>query len=211
MSDSFQSQSTPYEWGELNIGGHHDDPPLDDSTLGYRMNHMMMRIRDPKKSMYFYQDLMGMRTLFTFNAGPFTTYYLTHPHTPEHRADLAKFSSEMVTKMQFTPGLLELTHIHGSEKMPEGYYTNGNVPPALGFGHLGFTVPDVAAAQKRLEEHGVQIFKPLGLTDRATIPITDWETERGVGVGTEDGLHPNFRKIVDSISHVIDPVSLCLF
>ncbi|KIW17541.1 lactoylglutathione lyase [Exophiala spinifera] len=200
--------SCPLEWGKLNVGSHPDEPPLpeDDPTVGIRMNHCMLRVRDPKKSLFFYKNLLGMRTIFTINAGPITTYYLTHPQTTEHRADLAKFSRETALRTQFTSGLLELMHVHGSEKQPEGYYTGtGNVVPALGFGHLGFTVPDVKATVARLEEHGVKVFKPLGVSDRATLPITSWETEKGVGLGDEDGLAPEFNRIVKSFVHVFDP------
>lgn len=210
MSTQPSTQATPYEWGKLNVGGHHDDPPLpeDDPAAGIRMNHCMLRVRDPKKSLFFYMNLLGMRTVFTMNAGPMTTYYLTHPLTPEHRADLSKFSAETALKLPHSAGLLELMHIHGTEHQPEGHYQGtGNILPAFGFGHLGFTVPDVEATVKRLTDHGVKVFKPLGVSDRATIPITDWETEKGCGLGDEDGLAPEFNRIVKSFVHVFDPVS----
>ena len=51
----------------------------------------MLRIRDPQESLHFYIDLMGMRTVFTMNTGPFTIYYLGYPQTDEHREDPVKF------------------------------------------------------------------------------------------------------------------------
>jgi lactoylglutathione lyase len=175
------------------------------------MNHCMIRIRNPKKSLFFYMNLLGMRTVFTINAGPKTTYYLAHPQTPEHRADLSKFSEETAAKTAFTSGLLELWHVHGSENQPEGFYSGtGNTPPALGFGHLGFTVPNVAATVKRLEEHGVKVVKHLGVASRAHLPISDWEAERGVGVGDEWGIAGVYGEICKSFAHVHDPVSDCM-
>lgn len=46
--------------------GHATDPILpNDPTIGYKLNHSMMKIRDPKQSMEFYTSLMGMRQVFS--------------------------------------------------------------------------------------------------------------------------------------------------
>lgn len=199
------SSPTPFEHGVFLPNGHHTDPPLPEShpTVGYKLNHFMLRIRDPQRSLKFYIDLMGMRTVFTMNVGPFTIYYLGYPQTPEHRADLVQFGEDTAANLQHTLGLLELYHVHGSEAKGQGYYANGNTPPNLGFGHLGFTVPDVPAALERLQEAGVQVIKPLGVTTRESIPISKWEEEQGVGLGT---IHPNYKSVFDQIAFVRDPV-----
>ncbi|KAH7009590.1 Glyoxalase/Bleomycin resistance protein/Dihydroxybiphenyl dioxygenase [Ilyonectria destructans] len=176
--------------------------PENNPTTGYRLNHFMLRIRDPKATLHFYIDLMGMRTVFTMNAGPMTIYYLGYPQTPEHRADPAKFSRDTCAQLPFTLGLLELFHIHGSEKSEEGYHSTGNTPPALGFGHLGFTVPDVPAAVKRLETAGVSVFKSLGEASKESIPINSWEVEKGIGAGE---VHPFFKAGFENIAFVRDP------
>jgi len=199
---------TPFEWGAFLPNGHRTDPPLpeDDPTIGYKLNHFMLRIRDPVRSLHFYIELMGMRTVFTTNVGPFTIYYLGYPTTATHRADLAPFGLDTAISLQHTLGLLELHHVHGSEKQTEGYYATGNDPlrGGLGFGHLGFTVPDVPAALARLQAAGVKVVKPLGVATRESIPISDWEIERGIGHGE---IHDNCKAVFDKIAFVQDPVS----
>jgi lactoylglutathione lyase len=204
LSSSSSASATPFPLGDFLPGGLKNDPPLpsSDPTIGYKLNHFMLRIRDPKASLNFYMNLMGMRTVFTMNTGPFTIYYLGYPQTPEHCADLPKFGAETFANLQHTLGLLELYHVHGSEKQGEGYYSTGNEPPNLGFGHLGFTVPDVPAAIARLSEAGVKVLKPLNVTTRESIPLSEWEAKNGVGV---DEIHPNYAKVFDNIAFVQDP------
>ncbi|KIX03461.1 lactoylglutathione lyase [Rhinocladiella mackenziei CBS 650.93] len=204
------SSPSPFPHGVFLPNGLNTDPPLpaNDPTIGYKLNHFMLRIRDPEKSLHFYINLMGMRTVFTMNVGPFTIYYLGYPHTPEHRADLKSFGLDTSINLQHTLGLLELYHVHGSEKQGEGYYQTGNSPPNLGFGHLGFTVPSVPEALKRLEDNKVEVIKPQGVSTRDSIPISEWENERGVGVevkGTESEIHHEYRKAFDQIAFVRDP------
>ncbi|KKK17842.1 putative lactoylglutathione lyase (Glo1) [Aspergillus rambellii] len=210
MSNSLKSSSSsPFEPGVFLPGGHNTDPPLpqDSPTTGYQLNHSMLRIRDPQRSLHFYITLMGMRTVFTMNTGPFTIYYLGYPSSAEDRADLPRWSARVGNPRVLTQtlGLLELYHIHGTEKpLAEGGYEvcNGNVPPHLGFGHLGFTVPDVPAAVNRLRDAGVPILKDLQVSSRASVPLSSWEEERGVGLGE---IHPNYTALFDQIAYVTDP------
>lgn len=180
----------------------HDDHP----TLGFRLNHCMLRIRDPKATLHFYIDLMGMRTIFTLNTGPFTVFCLGYPQTPAHRADPAAYSREVQSPsvMSRTSGLLELSHCHASEDQPETYIANGYKPPHLGFNHLGFTVPNPGTVTKRLREEGVRIVKDVGEGPNDLIPTTKWEREEK-GIATAD-LHPGFTHILRQIAFVEDPV-----
>ena len=103
-----QKQQQSFEPGLFLPGGHNTDPPLPESspTTGYKLNHFMLRIRDPSRSLHFYTTLLGMRTVFTMNAGPFTLYYLGYPPTPSDRADLpawAARTSEFHTLTQTPP------------------------------------------------------------------------------------------------------------
>jgi len=186
-----------------------NNPPIldDHPTIGYQLNHCMLRIRDPKATLHFYMELMGMRTIFTLNAGPFTIYFLAYPQTPEHRADPAAFSQDLIphSVMCRTLGLLELCHYHGSEDQPPSFISNGNTPPHLGFNHLGFTVPDVRKAVDRLRREGVKVVKDVDEGPVEGIPTTSWEKKTHC-IAT-DALDPTFGKILHQIAFVEDPVS----
>lgn len=201
----------PLAPGEFRPGGHLPVPKLAEHspTVGYQLNHFMLRIRDPARTLHFYVNLMGMRVIFTLNGGPFTVYYLGYPSTEIDRADLQAWASKLTTPgtMGKTLGLLELKHIHGSEKpLMEGGYeiATGNEPPNMGFGHLGFTVPDVHATVERLRKERVKILKELDVAERNDIPLTEWEERRGVGVGD---LHDDYRKNFRKVAFLADPVS----
>lgn len=195
---------TSFPVGEFLPNGTHNDPPPAAATAGFKLNHFMTRIRDPAVSLPFYVELLGMRIVFTMNTGPFTIYYLGYPQTPEHANDLPSFGNETCANLQHTLGLLELYHIHGSEKQPKGYYETGNRPPALGFGHLGFTVPSVPKALERLRAAGVTVVKDIGpgTSTRRAIPLSEHEEKLGVGLGE---VHPNYAAVFDNIAFVQDP------
>ncbi|CAG9978673.1 unnamed protein product [Clonostachys byssicola] len=194
---------SPFPLGRYLANGNRTDPPLlpNAPTTGFKFNHMMMRIKDPARSLNFYITLMGMRTVFTINTGPFTIYYLGYPQTDAHRADLKAFGEETVPRLAHTLGLLELYHVHGTENSP-GEISTGNHPPNLGFGHLGFSVPDVSSALEHLASHSVEVLKPLGAASRSDVPLSQWEADRGLGVGE---LHPTYQAVFKQIAFVKDP------
>ncbi|OQV03396.1 hypothetical protein CLAIMM_08445 [Cladophialophora immunda] len=209
MASGSNSEDTPASRLPVSVhtpGGGRNESPLPESapTLGYRFNHMMIRIQDPEPTLNFYVNLMGMRTVFAINTGPMTVYYLGYPQTPEHRADPATFANHVARHSVLTQtlGLLELCHYHGSEKEPHGYISSGNVAPHLGFNHLGFTVPNVPEAVERLRRAGVKIFKDYGQGPVEGIPTTKWERERGIAT---DSLGEGFLNVVRQVAFVEDP------
>lgn len=130
----------------------------DPATAGFTLNQTMLRIRDPEASVTFYRDVLGFTLLHKLDVAPakFSLYFLallrdgeTLPDDPAERLRLV-FSRETT---------LELTHNWGTESDPAfaGYH-NGNAEPR-GFGHLGISVPDVAAACARFEQMGVPFVK----------------------------------------------------
>lgn len=200
----------PQEEGHFNAAPSLNPPPTP-ATKDYKLNHLALRIQDPARSLNFYVNILGMRVIFTMNAGPFTIYYLGHPpasaETDEDITAWAKSTSE-IPVMTRTSGLLELYHVHGTENASADgasvSISTGNVPPHLGFAHLGFTVPDVSAAVQRLRDAGVSILKDVGVCSRETVPLSEWEEERGIGCGE---IHGNYAWFFEKFAMVADPVS----
>lgn len=103
----------------------------------------MIRVKDPHKSIDFYQKL-GFSLVDTLRQpeAQFDLYFLGHdaqgksPSAGKQRSD--------------RQGLLELTHNYGTESDEEYTVSNGNDEPHLGFQHLGIAVDDIDAARERL-------------------------------------------------------------
>jgi lactoylglutathione lyase len=119
------------------------------------LNQTMLRIKDPQRSVPFYRDVLGMTLLdrYDFPAMKFSLYFMGYPGgpVPADRAARIKWVFEQ-------PALLELTHNWGTEADADFAYHDGNADPR-GFGHVGLSVPDVAATCRRLEAAGVEFVK----------------------------------------------------
>lgn len=127
-------------------------------TQGFSLNQTMLRVRDPVASVRFYVDVLGMTLLhkLDFPEMRFSLYFLSYLANGE------TVPEELAAKSQFIfarATTLELTHNWGTEADATftGYH-NGNVEPR-GFGHLGVSVPDVAAACERFAALGVPFKK----------------------------------------------------
>ena len=107
----------------------------------------MLRVKDPKKSLDFYQDVLGMTLIDTHEASDFTLYFLGY----EHQKGVPRGERE---------ALLELTYNHGTEKDPDFHYHNGNTEPQ-GFGHIAISVDNIQEACERFERLGVRFQKRL--------------------------------------------------
>ena len=125
------------------------------ATQDFVMNQTMLRIKDPTKSLAFYQDILGMTLLDTFDFPDmeFCLYFVGYPGEaiPEDPSARAKWVFEQ-------PALLELTHNYGTESDSAFAYHDGNSEPR-GFGHIGISVPDVYAACERFDTLGVDYVK----------------------------------------------------
>jgi len=122
----------------------------------YRMNHTMIRVKDPKISLDFYQNVMGMKLKRTSeNEGAkFNLYFLGYG------AEADKNSPNGVNPLAGHEGLLELTWNYGTENDKDFKYHNGNDEPQ-GFGHICVSVDDIDAACQRFEDHKVNCKKRL--------------------------------------------------
>ncbi|KAK1411947.1 hypothetical protein QVD17_32827 [Tagetes erecta] len=131
----------------------------DEETKGYFVQQTMYRIKDPKASLDFYSNILGMSLLkrLDFSDMRFSLYFLGYkdpedPEVPKHPIQ----RTEWTFKKKAT---IELTHNWGTEKDPKfsGHH-DGNSEPR-GFGHIGITVKDTYEACKRFERLNVPFIK----------------------------------------------------
>ena len=113
-------------------------------SSGFRLNHTMLRIRDPEKALSFYTHIFGMRVLrkLDFEEMQFSLYFLAKldddNNVPEDKGGRTVWTFSQT-------GILELTHNWGTESQENFAYHDGNAQPQ-GFGHICFSVPDLDAA-----------------------------------------------------------------
>ncbi|GAM82219.1 hypothetical protein ANO11243_001980 [Dothideomycetidae sp. 11243] len=119
----------------------------------YKFNHSMLRIKDPKASLAFYEHL-GMTQIEkkSFPEAKFDLYFLAY--------DGPKSAQ---TGKQWTDreGIIELTHNYGTEHDSSFKVNNGNADPHKGFGHICVSVDHIQAACARLEDAGYKFQKKL--------------------------------------------------
>ncbi|KAI9276005.1 lactoylglutathione lyase [Sporodiniella umbellata] len=123
----------------------------------YVFNHTMIRVKDPKASIHFYTEVLGMKLIFSndFEEAKFTLYFLAYiDSVPESREEQRKLAFGM-------PGVLELTHNWGTENEADFSYANGNTNVGRGFGHVAIKVDNIEKACERFESLGVKFVKKL--------------------------------------------------
>ena len=162
-------------------------------TSNIRLNHTMLRIADPDRSLRFYMDIFGMSLIFRFAAGPMTVHYLGYP-SPEDRspADIAK---DLGSKA----GLLELVHVHEEHKAIYDASPSpvGTPKGRIGFGHLGFTVPDVEELLEHARQDGYTVLKVPEDTSERKLDLPDYVLE--------GSFHKNFLAAYAQIGFLRDP------
>lgn len=116
-------------------------------NLEYTLAQTMLRVKDPVKSLHFYQTVLGMDLVRQVDLGVgtdwgFSLYFLAHL-TDEQRINQPDIHSEEASELinnMYQP-VLELTHNHGTESQVDFKYHNGNDEDqgqVRGFGHTGF-------------------------------------------------------------------------
>ncbi|PHH86704.1 hypothetical protein CDD83_9865 [Cordyceps sp. RAO-2017] len=119
----------------------------------YKFNHSMIRIKDPKESVKFY-EFLGMKLLKKnqFPEAKFDLYFLGYdsPKALSH--------GKPVLDRQ---GLIELTHNYGTENDASYKVNTGNEEPHRGFGHTCISVDNIQAACQRIEDAGYKFQKKL--------------------------------------------------
>jgi len=119
----------------------------------YKLNHSMLRVKDPKRTIAFYESL-GMKVIKKIP-------------NPDNKFDLIFLAFDspgaVSTDNHWTDreGIIELTHNYGTEDDPNFTINNGNTEPHRGFGHVAITVDNLQAACKKLEDAGHKFQKKL--------------------------------------------------
>jgi lactoylglutathione lyase len=128
------------------------------ATQQFVFNHTMLRVKDATASLDFYTRVLGFSLVEKrdFPEAEFSLYFLALVDKAQIPADDAARN----VWMKGIPGILELTHNHGTENDPAFAYHNGNTDPR-GFGHICISVPDVHEACARFETLGVDFQKRL--------------------------------------------------
>jgi len=119
----------------------------------YKLNHSMIRVKDPKRSIQFY-EFLGMTVVhkLEFAETKFDLYFLAFD------SPSAVSRGNPVTDRE---GVIELTHNYGTENDADFKANNGNVEPDRGFGHICISVDNIQAACQRIEDAGYKFHKKL--------------------------------------------------
>uniref|UniRef100_A0A7S4GIX5 Lactoylglutathione lyase n=1 Tax=Eutreptiella gymnastica TaxID=73025 RepID=A0A7S4GIX5_9EUGL len=123
----------------------------------YNFAQTMLRVRDPKVSVPFYESL-GLTLVRQMTFADFSLYFMANvpPDVvapPPDSDEATAFCASL-----FGP-VLELTHNHGTETEEGFAHHTGNTEGRKGFGHIGFLVDDVDAACAQLEPLGLGFVK----------------------------------------------------
>ncbi|KAI9835904.1 MAG: hypothetical protein M1819_001802 [Sarea resinae] len=119
----------------------------------YKLNHSMIRVKDPKRTIQFY-EFLGLKQInkLEFPENKFDLYFLAFdsPRAVSHG-----------NQWTDREGVLELTHNYGTENDPEFKVANGNTEPRKGFGHVCVSVDNIQAVCQKLEDAGYKFQKKL--------------------------------------------------
>lgn len=155
-SNSTHSQPNPMQLGP--------DTPSAPETTGYFVNHLSLNVVNLTASMEFYTSVFGMRHVFTYRATEHLSFtYLSHSQGGRN-GSAYQTTAEILRLKNNNAGHIELMHLDVprsdtpvDKPGPKPESKRGNK-----MNHIGIIVPDLEAAQKRLEEFGVTIHKKIG-------------------------------------------------
>ncbi|KAG5818783.1 hypothetical protein H9Q74_000901 [Fusarium xylarioides] len=115
-------------------------------TRTYKLNHAMIRVKDPKSTIQFY-ELLGLSIIqkLSFPENKFDLYFLgvDSAGSPSH----GKFTFDR-------QGLIELTHNYGTENDDNYRVSNGNEKPYFGFSYFSISVANVQSTYQTLAKAG---------------------------------------------------------
>ncbi|AXI83959.1 lactoylglutathione lyase [Xylella taiwanensis] len=134
-------------------------PQPANETRGFVFNHTMLRVKNITTSLDFYTRILGFRLIDTrhFPEAQFSLYFLALLPDTVHVSDN---DTQRRLWMSSIPGVLELTHNHGTETQQGQIYHDGNSDPR-GFGHICISVPHLHNACARFDALQVPYQKRL--------------------------------------------------
>ncbi|KAI1403878.1 glyoxalase I [Hypoxylon fuscum] len=119
----------------------------------YKFNHTMLRVKDPKASVKFYEFLgLSLVKHLQFPEAKFDLYFLSYDSSSALSHGNSTFDRQ---------GVIELTHNYGTEDDPSYKVNTGNAEPHRGFGHVCISVDHIQAACQRIEDAGYKFQKKL--------------------------------------------------
>jgi lactoylglutathione lyase len=135
-------------------------------TVGYKINHFSLFTNNYTGMMDFYTRVLGMRVIFNFEASAkYNITYLGHSHGGKNNTGWQP-TAELNRQKNNIEGLLELIH---RADLPEPVVPS--TEKLSTFAHFGLVVPDMEAAQRRLEANGANILKRVGDVPTKSYPI----------------------------------------
>eukprot|EP00929_Paragymnodinium_shiwhaense_P012978 TRINITY_DN120845_c0_g1_i1.p1 TRINITY_DN120845_c0_g1~~TRINITY_DN120845_c0_g1_i1.p1 ORF type:complete len:465 (-),score=95.07 TRINITY_DN120845_c0_g1_i1:292-1686(-) len=175
LANATQTAAEATGAAQASLGGKFDWKPYyslpeDAAVKGWCSQQTMIRVKDPRKSLDFYCNCLGMRLISCgdFPQWGFTVYFVGYPDEQE-LGPMPKEDGDRFGYSMKVPGCVELTWNHGSEaETAERIYNTGNADDCGcedgkavkgGFGHLGITVPDVYSACERFKKFGCEFKK----------------------------------------------------
>ncbi|KAL8639885.1 MAG: hypothetical protein Q9228_003136 [Teloschistes exilis] len=122
-------------------------------TSKYKLNHTMLRVKEPQRSVKFYEHLgMSLLQKIPQPEAKFDLYFLAYD-SPSAVSPNAHWSDRQ--------GIIELTHNYGTENDSSYSINNGNSDPGKGFGHICISVDNIQAACQHIEDAGYKFQKKL--------------------------------------------------
>ncbi|KAK3203813.1 hypothetical protein GRF29_106g728373 [Pseudopithomyces chartarum] len=138
---------------------------------GYSINHLSLVTSNLTRAITFYEEVIGLQHIFTYNASPkYHIAYLGH-NTPGFTS-----CEEITQRKNEIKGLVEFIYLEGATNSPLPTMKKPNT-----YSHFGLIVPDVKVAEGRVAEWGGRVIKKAG----EELDVTNNELGNAYGLGVE--------------------------
>ena len=145
------------------------DGPADPATIGYAINHIALNVVNFDKMYDFYNNVLGMRHIYTLEPTPdYSIVYLGYSRGGLNGTGF-QTGEELFSERANTQSQLELLYFKPK--------LNETLEPSTiktsTYSHFGMSVPDLEAAQARLQAAGTRILKTIGVLPQPGDPASD--------------------------------------